>query len=79
MVNWREHIVSDPGVMFGKPCIAGTRVPVSHVLDKLAAGISIQQLLCDYPRITRDDVLSALAFAAEALEDAEVTPTGAAG
>lgn len=66
MVDWRQRITSDPTVMFGKPCIAGTRVPVSHVLDKLASGISIDQVLLDYPRITREDVLAALAFAAAA-------------
>jgi len=62
VVNWRERISVNPRVMAGKPCVTGTRVPVAHILDKLAAGIDIEQVLRDYPRITRDDVLAALAL-----------------
>lgn len=75
MVNWREHISIDPEVMVGKPCIAGTRVPVEKILEKLAADIPIDDILHDYPRITRDDVLAAVAYAAAAMRAEEIIVT----
>jgi len=50
--------------MAGKPCITGTRVPVEIILEKLAADIPVEDILRDYPRITREDVLAAIAYAA---------------
>ncbi|MBI5948373.1 MAG: DUF433 domain-containing protein [Chloroflexi bacterium] len=58
------RIVSDSGVMMGKPVIKGTRITVEHILDCLAAGESLEQLLDAHPRLTKDDLLTALAFAA---------------
>ncbi|GAB4457942.1 MAG: hypothetical protein Kow0031_38610 [Anaerolineae bacterium] len=69
-----QLIVSDPAVMMGKPVIAGTRITVELVLDKLAAGESIEQLLEAHPRLTREAVHAALAFAAEALRADVVYP-----
>ncbi len=60
-------IQSDPKIMFGKPVVAGTRVTVELILDKLAAGESIEQLLEAHPRLTREGVLAALSFAAGTL------------
>ena len=71
-------IVSDPAVMMGKPVVAGTRITVETILDKLAAGEPIEQLLEAHPRLTRDAILAALAFAAEALRADVVYPTGGA-
>ncbi len=62
-----EKIVADPKIMMGKPVIAGTRITVESVLEKLAAGESIEQILDAHPRLTRDGVLAALDFAAKAL------------
>ena len=62
-----KHILSDPKVMMGKPVIAGTRITVELILEKLAAGETIEQLLESHPRLTRKDVLSALAFTTETL------------
>jgi uncharacterized protein (DUF433 family) len=59
-----ELIVSDPAVMMGKPVVAGTRITVELMLDKLAAGESIEQVLASHPRLTREGILAALAFAA---------------
>jgi uncharacterized protein (DUF433 family) len=56
----RNLIQSDPAVMRGKPVIAGTRITVELVLEKLAAGESIEQVLDSHPRLTRDGVLAAL-------------------
>lgn len=64
-MNWREHITSDPAVMFGKMVIKGTRIPVELILEKLAAGISVENLKQAYPRITTEDVQAVLLFAAE--------------
>jgi uncharacterized protein (DUF433 family) len=60
-------IVSDPAVLMGKPVIAGTRIAVELILEKLAAGETVEQLLDAHPRLTRPAVLAALDFAARAL------------
>ena len=68
-------IVSDPNVMMGKPVIAGTRITVELLLEKLAAGETIEQLLEAHPRLTRESIQAALAFASEALRADVVYPT----
>ena len=60
-------IVSDPAILMGKPVVSGTRVTVELILEKLAAGETIEQILEAHPRLTREGVSAALAFAAEAL------------
>jgi uncharacterized protein (DUF433 family) len=67
-------IVSDPDVMMGKPVIAGTRITVELILEKLAAGETIEQLLDAHPRLTREGVFAALAFAAAVLRADVVYP-----
>ncbi len=67
-------IVSDPAVMMGKPVIAGTRITVELILEKLAAGETVEQVLDAHPRLTRVGIQAALAFAAEALRAAVVYP-----
>ena len=52
-MNWREHISVDPQVCHGKPCIVGTRVMVSVILDNLAAGQSVDEILASYPTVPR--------------------------
>jgi uncharacterized protein (DUF433 family) len=68
-----ERIQIDPQVCHGKPVIRGTRVLVSTILGALAGGDSIEEVLEDYPNITRDDVRAALEFAGE-LSRFEETP-----
>ena len=63
-MDWRNHIVVDPNVMHGVACIAGTRIPVSVVLDNLAAGVTEERLLAEYPSLTRESIRAALAYAA---------------
>ena len=60
-------IQSDPSIMMGKPVIAGTRITVELILEKLAAGESIEQILDSHPRLTKEAVLAALDFAAKVL------------
>ena len=67
-------ITSDPNIMLGKPVIAGTRITVKLVLRKLWAGESIDQLLESHPRLTREAILAALEFAADALGAETVVP-----
>ncbi|MBI1744834.1 DUF433 domain-containing protein [Candidatus Acetothermia bacterium] len=64
MNDWRERISIDPNVCFGKPCIKGTRIWVSLIVDNLAAGANEQEILEAYPSLTREDIRAALAFAA---------------
>ncbi len=71
MTDWRERIVSDREILVGKPTIRGTRISVELILGWLANGWSFDQILESYPHITRDDILSALAFAAEMMQDEE--------
>jgi uncharacterized protein (DUF433 family) len=70
----RSMIQSDPSVMMGKPVIAGTRITVESLLEKLAMGETIEQILAAHPRLTREGVLAALNFAAQALRADVVYP-----
>ncbi len=67
-------VVSDPSIMMGKPVIAGTRIPVELILEKLAAGETHEQILSAYPRLTEEGIRAALAFAAQALRADVVYP-----
>jgi uncharacterized protein (DUF433 family) len=69
-----KRIVSDPNVMMGKPVISGTRITVELILEKLAAGETIDQILDAHPRLTREAIQAALAFAAEALRADVIYP-----
>jgi len=67
-------IVSDPAVMMGKPVVAGTRITVELILQKLANGETIEQLLEAHPRLTKEGVLAALDFAGQVLRADVVYP-----
>lgn len=69
-----KWIVSDPAILMGKPAIGGTRITVELILDKLAAGETIEELLDAHPRLTREAIQAALAFAAETLRADVVYP-----
>jgi uncharacterized protein (DUF433 family) len=60
-----RRITIDPNVCFGKPCVRGTRIWVSLVLDFLADGMTVEQILADYPHLTREDVQACIAYGAE--------------
>lgn len=70
----QELIQSDPTIMMGKPVIAGTRITVELILEKLAAGETVEQLLEAHPRLTREAIQAALAFAASALRADVIYP-----
>lgn len=77
-MNRQEWIISDPAVMMGKPVIIGTRITVELILEKLAAGETIEQILEAHPRLTKEAIQAALAFAAQALRADVVYPLQAA-
>lgn len=74
MKDYREMVVSNPQLMMGKPVVAGTRITVELILEKLAAGESIEQILEAHPRLNEDAIRAALAFAADALRADVVYP-----
>jgi uncharacterized protein (DUF433 family) len=64
-MNWQDHISVDPNVCHGQACFTGTRVMVSVVLDNLAAGVSLEEILRSYPSLRTESVRAAIAYAAE--------------
>ncbi len=75
-----EMITSDPQIMMGKPVVAGTRITVENIVERVGAGEAIEDIVASHPRLTREAVLAAISFAAEALKADVVypVPTGAA-
>lgn len=63
-MNPEERITITPGVRGGKPCVRGTRITVYDVLEYLAGGMTEDQILADFPSLTREDIRACLAFAA---------------
>ena len=72
--DWQDRVSIDPEVCHGKPCIKGTRVMVSIILDYLKAGESSQAILSQYPTLQEADVRAALAFAAWLAHEEELQP-----
>ena len=68
-----DRITMDPEKCFGKPCIRGLRMPVASVLAYLSGGMSIDQILKEWPELEREDIYQALGFAAALMEE-KVTP-----
>ena len=64
-MNWQERILVNPLICHGKACIRGTRIMVSIILDNLAAGVSEEKLLKSYPSLKHEDIMAAIAYAAE--------------
>ncbi len=77
-VRWQDRIIVDPEIHHGVPCVRGTRVPVAVVLGSLAEGLSPDEVLQDYPTITREDIQACLEYAAEIISSGELlVPLGA--
>ena len=68
------YIASDPNIMMGKPVVAGTRITVELILEKLAAGETVEQILSAHSRLTPDAIRAAIAFASAALRADVVYP-----
>jgi len=74
MINWKLKIESNPDVMYGKPVIKNTRIPVDLILEKLAEGEAIDDLLKAYPNLDKDAIFASLAFASEYIKDETIYP-----
>ena len=73
-----QQVTTDPNVVLGKPVVSGTRMTVEHILERLGAGESVEQLLEAHPRLTREGVQAALNYAAGVLRSDVLHPTGGA-
>ncbi len=73
-VDWRERIGVDPKVCHGKPCIKGTRIMVSVVLDYLKSGETTEEILRQYPTLKEEDVRGAISYAAWLAHEEEEQP-----
>jgi len=69
VVDWTTRIVSNPAVCHGRPCIRGTRIMVSVVLDNLAAGLGDDEVIASYPSLAVEDIRAAVAYAADLARD----------
>ncbi len=68
-MDWENRIVSDEGIMVGKPCIKGTRLTVAFLLERLASGWTEKELFESYPNLTPEDLRAVFAYASESLKD----------
>lgn len=75
-MNWRERISIDPRIHHGKPCIKGTRVPVSVIVGSIAEGFTPERIIESWPQLAVEDIKAALKFAAAAVSDADALPGG---
>ena len=69
MIDWTLHIESVPEILYGKPVIKNTRIPVDLILEKLASGDTVEDLLEAYPKIKREDISACLLFAADSVKN----------
>jgi uncharacterized protein (DUF433 family) len=74
MNSWQEHISINPKVCHGKPCIKGTRIMVSVILDNLADGLTPEEIVAEYPPLRLEDVRAAIAYAAALTREEEMLP-----
>ena len=75
-MNWHEYISVDPNVCHGQACIAGTRVMVTVILDNLAAGLTVDEIVESYPSVSTDAIQATLHYAAELARE-RMAPLGA--
>ena len=68
-MDWRQYVHSDPGILLGKPVVKGTRLSVEFILGLFAAGWTEQQVLENYPTLTREALRAVFAFAAECMRE----------
>jgi uncharacterized protein (DUF433 family) len=76
-MDWRTRISTDPAICHGKACIKGTRIMASVVLDNLAAGQSADEILRLYPTLKKEDLIAAMAYAAELARERVVLTSAA--
>jgi uncharacterized protein (DUF433 family) len=74
MTDWQRRISASPNICHGKPCITGTRIMVSVILDNLADGLTPEDIVAEYPPLTLEDVRAAIAYAAALTREEELLP-----
>ncbi|WP_414620553.1 DUF433 domain-containing protein [Calothrix sp. CCY 0018] len=74
MQNWQEHISINPKVCHGKPCIKGTRIMISVILDNFAEGMTFEEIIKEYPPLTLPGIRAAIAYAAQLTREEELLP-----
>ena len=74
MIRWQDRINIDPAVCHGKPCIRGTRIMVSVILDNLADDMSADEIAREYPPLKAEDIRAAMAYAADLAREQELVP-----
>jgi len=72
--RWQGQIVVEPDLHHGDACIKGTRVPVSMIVGSLADGMSVDEILAEYPQLTANNIYAALAYAAEIMRQEIILP-----
>lgn len=73
-INWKEHIIIDPDLHHGDPCIKGTRIPVTMIVGSLADGLTADEIIAAYPQLSVVEVQAALAYAAEVMRQELLIP-----
>ena len=68
-MNYLERITANPEICFGKPCIKGTRIWVSLILDNLAENLTFEEIIEEYPSISKDDILAAISYGADSVRE----------
>ena len=77
MVDYKEYITIEPGKRSGQQCIRNMRITVGDILSYLASGMSVEEILEDFPKLQREDILAALAYAADAQKRMAILKTAA--
>lgn len=75
-VRWQDHVALSDDLHHGDPCIKGTRIPVRTLIGSLADGMKPEEILKEYPQLSQDDLLGALAYAADVLSQEVLAPLG---
>jgi uncharacterized protein (DUF433 family) len=71
-MNYREKIFISPDIMLGKPVIKGTRITVELIIKKLSEGMEVNDIIQEFPQVTRDDVMACLAYSADVISRDEI-------
>jgi uncharacterized protein (DUF433 family) len=74
-MDYHERITVEPGKRSGKPCVRGLRITVHDVLEYLASGMTMEEVLHDFPDLTRDDILACLHYAADRERGSGMSPS----
>ncbi len=73
-IDWKDFVAVDPQIHHGEPCVKGTRVPVAAIVGSIADGMAIEDVVKEYPQITREAIRAAFAYAAEVIRQETLLP-----